>query len=74
MAVATIVSSSLRLELYAGEDPETGNPIFTSKSFNNVKTDVTPDQLWPIATAVAGLQEFPLQNVERRDYSELSEA
>jgi len=73
MAVLDKKSSTLRLVLYDGDDVETGKPIYKTKSFNNVKTAATADQLYAIAEAVAVLQERPLYNVERRDTSDIRE-
>ncbi|QKY70588.1 DUF1659 domain-containing protein [Lentibacillus sp. CBA3610] len=73
MAVAHKVNSRLTLILDDGDDLMTGDTIFKSKSFNNVKPDATADQLYAIATAVAGLQERPLYNVERKDDYEITQ-
>lgn len=73
MAMAEKISSTLRLVLYDGEDEETGNPVYKSKSFNNVKTSANADQLFVVAEAFAQLQELPLYAIERRDNSEIVE-
>lgn len=74
MAVSEMYKSTLQLVLDDGADDLTGKPIYKLKSFNNVKTAATADQLYTIANAFAGLQERPLYNVERKDSSEISEA
>src|SRR5690625_6120469 len=66
MAMAEPVSSTLRLVLYEGEDEETGNPIYKSKSFNNVKVSANADQLFIVAEAFTQLQELPLYSVDRK--------
>lgn len=71
MAVADMTNSQLRLVLYDGDDHETGKPIYKAKSFNNVKIDATPDQLYTVANAFAVLQERPLFNIERKDSSDI---
>ena len=71
MAVADMTNSQLRLVLHDGNDPISGNPVYKAKSFNNVKTDSTADQLYAIATAFAGLQQRPLFNIERKDSSDI---
>ena len=73
MAVADMMKSTLQLVLQDGIDPESGSPILKSKSFNNVKTDATADQLYAIATALVGLQERSLYNINRRDTSDIRE-
>ncbi|MBP1969376.1 hypothetical protein J2Z83_001480 [Virgibacillus natechei] len=74
MAVADMISSTLRLVLYEGNDTITGDPIYKYKSFNNVKTEATPEQLLTIAQSISALQELSLYIIERRDNSELREA
>lgn len=74
MAVADQISSTLRLVLYDGDDLMTGKPIYVSKSFNNVKTSAEPEQLYQTAVAFVSLQERPLNNIERRDVSEIRES
>ncbi|MFD2044498.1 DUF1659 domain-containing protein [Ornithinibacillus salinisoli] len=71
MAVADMMNSQLRLVLYDGDDLVTGDPIYKFKSFNNVKTEATADQLYAIATALVDLQERPLFNIERKDSSDI---
>ncbi|WP_087974770.1 DUF1659 domain-containing protein [Oceanobacillus rekensis] len=74
MAVADITKSTLQLVLQDGIDSESGSPIFKSKSFNNVKTDATADQLYAVATALVELQERPLYNINRKDTADIREA
>ncbi|TMN22107.1 DUF1659 domain-containing protein [Lentibacillus cibarius] len=73
MAVAQKVGSRLTLILDDGDDMMTGETIFKSKSFNNVKPEATADQLFTIAAALAELQERPLYNVERTDDYEITQ-
>ncbi|GGB32367.1 DUF1659 domain-containing protein [Virgibacillus dakarensis] len=74
MAVAEMYKSTLQLVLDDGVDELTGKPIYKTKSFNNVKTEATADQLYTIAQAFAGLQERPLYDIERKDSSEIRQA
>jgi len=74
MAMIDMVDSQLRLTFVTGNDPDTGNPIFTYKSFNNVRTDAEPSQLLNVAHALASLQTYSLYKIERNDRSEISEA
>ncbi|GAB4074904.1 hypothetical protein GCM10028778_24070 [Barrientosiimonas marina] len=73
MAIAERVDSRLKLTLDDGDDMMTGKTIYKTKSFNNVKPEATADQLYTIATAVAGLQERLLYIIERQDGSEISD-
>jgi hypothetical protein len=71
MAVSDMKNSQLRLVLYDGNDPVSGDPVYRAKNFNNVKTDANADQLYAIANAFAELQERPLFNIERKDSSDI---
>lgn len=72
MAVSRLIKSQLRLILNNGIHPTTGDAVFKTKSFNNLKTDADPDQLFTIAQAFAELQTLPLYSVERSDQSEIT--
>jgi Protein of unknown function (DUF1659) len=74
MAVSDMTDSQLRLVFHDGDDAITGEPIYKYKSFNNVKTDATADQLYAIANAISGLQQRPLFNIERKDSSDIRQA
>lgn len=74
MAMVDMTKSQLRLTFVTGNDPETGNPIFSYKSFNNVKTDADASQLLNVANALSSLQTFSLYKIERNDSSEISPA
>lgn len=73
MAVADLMSTQLRLVFEDGEDMITGETLYKSKSFNNVKTSATADQLYAVATALAGLQQRPLYLIQRKDSSDIRE-
>lgn len=73
MAQATMIQSRLQLYFEQGIDENTGAVITKTKSFNNVKTSSTPEQLLEIATALAELQQHPLYEVRRNDVALLSE-
>ncbi|WP_405097404.1 DUF1659 domain-containing protein [Oceanobacillus sp. FSL H7-0719] len=74
MAVADLTQSTLQLVLHEGTDPDTGNPVFKTKNFNNVKPTATADQLYAVAIVLEGLQQRPLYTINRRDNSEIREA
>lgn len=73
MIVVDEVGSQLRLVFYDGEDIDTGKPKYKSKTFNNVKTTATAEQLFTIATALEPLQERSLAKIERKDSGEIRE-
>lgn len=58
--------STLRLQLRVGTD-ESGNPVFRNKSLNNVKATAGDQDLFDAATALSGLQSYPLTAVSRID-------
>ncbi|RYG72167.1 DUF1659 domain-containing protein [Lentibacillus lipolyticus] len=74
MAVAQMMDSRLRLILDDGIDAASGKQLFKTKGFSNVKIEATADQLFAIATAVAGLQERTLLDIERNDSSNIVQA
>lgn len=73
MAVEQILTSQLRLVLYDGVHPETGDPVYVRKNFNNIKPLATADELKTVAQAFASLQTRPLHQVERQNLSEIIE-
>jgi len=72
MAVATLQRSQMRLYFESGTHPETGDPIFKTKLFNNVKLDADAEQLLNVASALGNLQQFTLHEVERNDSSTIT--
>lgn len=49
-----IETTSLSIEVQKGLD-KAGDPIFTKKTFSNVKTNVTPEDAYAVAEAVKGV-------------------
>ncbi|MCA1029744.1 DUF1659 domain-containing protein [Bacillus timonensis] len=72
MALANIQDTKLRLILEVGLD-EKGNLKYKNKTYHNVKTSATADELYAVAVAIAGLQSLPLEDIERNDTHFLSE-
>lgn len=72
MANANHVDTNIRLIYEAGIDQE-GNPVFKRKSYNNVKTTSTADEIFQAAQAIASLCQLPLYKIERDDKSEINE-
>jgi len=73
MATASIINSQLRLIFENGTHPESGKPVYKTKTFNNVVSDASADQLYAVGTAVAQLQELPLHEINRGDTSLIDE-
>lgn len=71
---ATTYQSQLRLVQRTGVDLSTGEPIYKTKSFSNIRTEATAEQLYRTAQAIASLQEWILVKVERRDDVEINQA
>ena len=71
MAVSRVIRTQMRLVLEEGNHPVSGDVILKSKSFSNVRLDATPDELYAVGNALAGLQSLPLFGIERYDYSEI---
>ncbi|WP_413306558.1 DUF1659 domain-containing protein [Bacillus sp. 1P10SD] len=66
MAQAFLEASKLRMLFETGLDEE-GNPILRAKTFNNVKSGATTDQLFQAAQAISVLCNDKLNKVERND-------
>lgn len=73
MASENVVSSQLRLTFYDGVDPETGDPVYVRKNFNNVDPEAAAADLSAVAKAFSSLQTRDLQLIERQDLSEIEE-
>ncbi|CQR47899.1 hypothetical protein BN1058_02232 [Paraliobacillus sp. PM-2] len=74
MVTAETLDTRLQLVFDNGLDEESGEIITKTKSFNNVKTDATADQLLAIAKALIPLQTLPLLMVKRNDTELITEA
>ncbi|MCA1023476.1 DUF1659 domain-containing protein [Halobacillus litoralis] len=73
MAVTnTRIDSRLQLVLAVGQDEE-GNMVYKTKSFNNMKTEASDEQLYQTAAALAPLQQHILEEVARDNRSILTE-
>ncbi|RKD32320.1 DUF1659 domain-containing protein [Thermohalobacter berrensis] len=74
MAVtSTVQSSKLRIQLDGGVDGD-GKQIIKSKTYSKVKTTATNDDIYNVATNLAGLQTYPVYAVKRIDEVELTES
>lgn len=74
MAVNTLkVDTRLQLVLSEGQDGD-GNMLLKRKSFNNVKTNATDEQLHTVSIVLAPLQQHILIDIARDDRSLLTEA
>jgi len=75
--MATVVTvprdSALQLRLVVGSNPETGAPIVNSKTFNKVKSTAIEQDAYDVATALVGLQKYPLNEIRFEKESQLTE-
>lgn len=70
MAQVMLAETTLRLIFEVGVN-EKGEPVYKTKSFNNVKKEATTDQLFQVAQALSVLCNDPLSSVERNDNSDI---
>jgi hypothetical protein len=74
MAVTkTPIGSTIRLSLVTGLD-ELGAPILRTTSLSNVKSAAADQDLFDVANALLGLQEYQLNTISRVDTAELAQA
>ncbi|GAA0305860.1 hypothetical protein GGQ92_002853 [Gracilibacillus halotolerans] len=73
MASTELINSRLQLIFENGTDPVSGNPIYKTKSFNNIKLDATADQLMAVTKALVPLQQLPLNAVRRNATEQIVE-
>ena len=75
MAVVITVprDSSLQFRLVVGTNPITGAPIVNSKTFNKVKSAVTDQDVYDVATALVGLQSYTVDEIRLERESQLTE-
>ena len=75
MAVVITVprDSALQFRLVVGTNPVSGAPIVNSKTFNKVKSAVTDQDVYDVATALVGLQKYPTDEIRLERESQLTE-
>ena len=74
MAVTKVpANSTLRLELQTGVNGS-GNPVYRNRSLANAKPTAADQDLFDVATSLAGLQEYTLNGISRVDNAALIEA
>jgi len=70
--VATPLNSSLRLILETGMD-ENGKPVYSTRTYNNVKTSASDEDLMSVANQLADIQSHPVFAIRRIVETELTE-
>ena len=72
MAVTTMNHpSSLRVKLDAGLNDSTGNTIVKSKTYSNLKYDANNQDVYDVAQALMGLQDYTVLEVLKQDSTTL---
>lgn len=70
--VKTPTNSVLRIQLQTGVNTE-GDPVYRTRSFNNVKANAQDQNLFDVADVLTGLQQYTLVAVMRVDNAQLAE-
>ena len=65
-----IAASTMKLKLVSGQDAK-DNPKYSTRSFKDINTELSDEDMLSVGTAMAGLQTMPLGQVLRRDTTEL---
>ena len=75
MAIVVTVprDSALQFRLVVGSNPETGAPIVNSKTFNKIKSTAIEQDAYDVATALVGLQKYPLNEIRFEKEFQLTE-
>ena len=75
MATVLIVprDSALKCRFVTGTNPESGAPLIESKTFNKVKSTALEQEVYEVATALVGLQKYPLDEIRFGKESQLTE-
>ena len=61
-----IAASTMKLKLVSGKDAK-DNPKYSSRSFKDINTQLSDEDMLSVGTAMAGLQTMPLGQVLRTD-------
>ena len=65
-----IAASTMKLKLVSGQDAK-DNPNYSTRSFKDINTELSDEDMLSVGTAMAGLQPMPLGQVLRTDTTEL---
>ena len=61
-----IAASTMKLKLVSGQDAK-DNPKYSTRSFKDINTQLSDEDMLSVGTAMAGLQTMPLGQVLRTD-------
>ena len=65
-----IAASTMKLKLVSGQDAK-DSPKYSTRSFKDINTELSDEDMLFVGTAMAGLQTMPLGQVLRTDTTEL---
>ncbi len=65
-----IAASTMKLKLVSGQDAK-DNQKYSTRSFKDINTELSDEDMLSVGTAMAGLQTMPLGQVLRTDTTEL---
>lgn len=65
-----IAASTMKLKLVSGQNAK-DNPKYSTRSFKDINTELSDEDMLSVGTAMAGLQTMPLGQVLRTDTKEL---
>ena len=65
-----IAASTMKLKLVSGQDAK-DIPKYSTRSFKDINTQLSDEDMLSVGTAMAGLQTMPLGQVLRTDTTEL---
>ena len=65
-----IAASTMKLKLVSGQDAK-DNLKYSTRSFKDINTELSDEDMLSVGTAMAGLQTMPLGQVLRTDTTEL---
>lgn len=71
MANITFVNATLRLKYQIGYD-EKNEPQFVTKSYRNLNSTHSTDDLVAVGNAIASLSTLPLASIEKQETTHLS--
>ncbi len=74
MAVTSSAQGSVLVATYQTGLSAAGAPVLRQRSFPNVKADALDQDVFDVAQALYGLQDYPLITVRRDDRFELTAA
>jgi len=75
MATVIVVprDSALQFRLITGTNPESGAPLIETKTFNKIKSTALEQDIYDVATAIAGLQKYPVDEIRVQKEVQLTE-